>query len=819
MKNKKILLLFAFTLACLLNANAHKVTFKVTNAPFIVDKYLLNVQLDSQSGNEGFAQSAYYNPEQDAYIIDEVKDGPYRYTAYYEGDENNAGMLPYQETIPSLTGDMTVTIDLGHYHLATFSASDGYSLQNVTLQYGINMPEMNVRDNKIHLPDGTYMYDGIIIRNSDNTIFRDTKYKSFTIEGSDKNITYTVNPADFHRLAFNVIGYGGAPITDYYAHFYDEEDDNGRLISIDNRSAMMVRDGNYAYSLAVGNVNYPTQKGRFTVAGNDLTVKVSYEDYKKLALTVKGNVFAQLSEPRLELLDPSDPYDDYRSYTPVRINDTEYLFEIYSEPMVNIEEYKITSYSTFYDKEMFPYTGTIDLTEDRTMTLTLPEYYPIRFNVVDKQGNDENPVDYEILMPTKHLYDSRYITDHVLYMPSGSYTGRFYISNEVVAPDIPSMPGKRRKAITRGMDAGPDAIVYQDFTVGNEGKEVKVVYNSDLYFPVEVDLANVSQALQPYTDDLYILLYKDNLEYADEYVNGAGIYVPEGTYTYVVLNDTYSIVPLTGTVNVTGASKINLDLGNYGIVVAYCIDPDGNPINEFAAYLKDADNNITDIWQDVDEYNNEIVLFAPAGTYQTRVMTEKLQGEKSIRIVAGEIGQENINLTARQAGKFPVMFEIMDDTYEREDFRCSVELQGYGTVVVTNGIAYFDNVNAAQGLAYTVRASGYRTVTGTIDVNDITSVSILMQVEDPNSLETIKVGNNIKVYPTVADDYISICADNQDETAWTIRMISATGATVYMEKQVISGEKQINVGNLPKGFYVLMLNNGEQRLTYKILKK
>lgn len=806
----KILLLVSFMFACMLGVNAHQLTFKVKNAPFIADKNLLHIELFYGHEHVG---SSYYNAGQDSYMMsEEIKEGNYSYTAYYEGDENHAGMLEYKGTIKNLGGDMTVTIDLGNYHLASFTAPEGYSMYGLTLQTTDDEGyEVNLENHKKYLPDGTYKYNGKVVRESDQSIFCDTQYRSVNIAGSDKNIVYPVNPAEYHRLTFNIMDYYGAPITDYNLNFQDENYMGG---TANGSSTLMVPDGNYTYSLHVSNNSYKSREGTFTINGSDQTVKISYESYKKLALTVKGNVFSQLNEPRMLLIDPLHPYDNnWALFSPVKISDTEYLFEIYQEPIAKIE-YRITNSASIDSKEMLPYTGTINLTENRTITVNLPEYYPVRFNVVDKQGNDENPVDYEILMSAGHLYESKYTTDNTLYMPSGNYKGRFYIVNEEVVPD------QNRKAATRSnKDDGSDAIIYQEFTVGNEEKEVKVVYNSDLYFHVDVNLTNVPQSFQPYTSELYITLHKDNLEYADEYISNADIYVPEGTYTYTISNDKYGMVPLVGKVNITGNARIDLDFSNYGVVTARCVNPEGNPIklDNYIAYLKDADNNITDIFIDA-EYVNELILFAPTGTYQANVITKELQGEKPIHIIAGETGQEDITLTARQTGKHLVTFEIVDDTYGYEE-HFNVELQSYGTVVSTNCLAYFDNVDTANDLTYTVSAPGYRTVTGTININGDTDICIFMQVENPNSIETIKGGDNICVYPTVADDYINIRANEQKTEAWSIRIISATGSVVYMDKELLDGEKQIYVGNLPKGFYLFTLSNGEQRMTYKILKK
>lgn len=792
MKQRLLLLMCVFATA--LCAKAYTVTFDVKFGSFMTEKEILEITFYGDSGD----YYAEYDESTGKYIIHDVEAGKYNLSARYP-NMKDLHKGNYQIEINS---DMTIPLDFTVYHIASFKAPDGYSLKDAMVYYDNEdggSTGSGFSNNQFYLPNGTYEWKANIV-STDGMAFLSAYKQTFTIEGADKDITYSINPNDYHKVTISVIGNNGQPVTSFNGNLYDNDNENlYYAFNSDTNGKVTVMMNNGGYKYKINSSEYSEKRGSFKVADNDVSLTVSYENYKKLKVNVTGSMLDEFNSLSLYMSNKVN-YDGGHSYSLNKVSDTEYITEGYLEP--TIFDYTI-SFNIKDNKSMMPQFGEIDLSKTDVLNIDMSAY-PVTFNTVNENNEPINGTWIDIITENGYRYE---VSNKTLYMQPGDYTAKVNIEVDRQSERV--------------------AHIYKDFTVGTSPQEIKTVYDKSQYSEVTVNLQNVSDAVKPYAD-LYIKLFSGNRVYADEVIED-GLFVPKGTYNYVVSGNKSGIVPLTGTVTVTGENDhIDLDFSQYGVVLVKLQDAQGTQadIDDYEFFIKQ-DNKLTSAWQEYDDIDYAVLL-EPAGTYTLFVTSIELgSAEKSITIDAGTVKNETVTLATRQPGTFSVCFEIEDITYNSNDeFEYKVSLQGYGELLLTNGYGGFTNVAAADGLAYTVSAPGYQTLTGTIDVNEENSnngfIGLYLRIRADNStaIETVKANNSFRVYPTVADDYINIRTNEQDNAAtWTIRLTSATGATVYMDKLVLDGEEQIYVGNLPKGFYLLTLNNGEQRMTYKILKK
>ena len=76
----------------------------------------------------------------------------------------------------------------------------------------------------------------------------------------------------------------------------------------------------------------------------------------------------------------------------------------------------------------------------------------------------------------------------------------------------------------------------------------------------------------------------------------------------------------------------------------------------------------------------------------------------------------------------------------------------------------------------------------------------------------------LKVYPNPASDVLNISVLGQTANQGTLRVVDMKG-TVMMEEKITRSLQQINISKLPKGVYMLKLNNGENLITSKFVKE
>lgn len=76
----------------------------------------------------------------------------------------------------------------------------------------------------------------------------------------------------------------------------------------------------------------------------------------------------------------------------------------------------------------------------------------------------------------------------------------------------------------------------------------------------------------------------------------------------------------------------------------------------------------------------------------------------------------------------------------------------------------------------------------------------------------------LKVYPNPASDVLNISVPGLTTNQATVRVVDMKG-TVMMEERITRNLQQLNISKLPKGVYMLKLNNGENTTASKFIKE
>lgn len=97
-----------------------------------------------------------------------------------------------------------------------------------------------------------------------------------------------------------------------------------------------------------------------------------------------------------------------------------------------------------------------------------------------------------------------------------------------------------------------------------------------------------------------------------------------------------------------------------------------------------------------------------------------------------------------------------------------------------------------------------------------------MVKDDEGGIETVTddaAATGITVYPTLVEDEVYIVPAFGVEGRWTVRIVSVSGLNVYTATHRLGAETAIAMGYLPKGLYLMILDNGTERHYVKLIKK
>ena len=194
--------------------------------------------------------------------------------------------------------------------------------------------------------------------------------------------------------------------------------------------------------------------------------------------------------------------------------------------------------------------------------------------------------------------------------------------------------------------------------------------------------------------------------------------------------------------------------------------------------------------------------------------------KKAVTVKAGEVVDVTLDLEIPQTD-YTVSMSIRD------------RYAGYikNAKVTINGEAYRSNRQgqvqtlipvSGNSLTYRVEATGYETLEKTVQLSkmDILSqyVDIDVFLEYDGGVDGIEEQtiDKLKVLNTVVDGNLFI--DNGTENMWNMIMVGLDGHVV-INKNIELGINDIGVENLASGFYIVVLSNGTEQKSVKIIKR
>ena len=190
---------------------------------------------------------------------------------------------------------------------------------------------------------------------------------------------------------------------------------------------------------------------------------------------------------------------------------------------------------------------------------------------------------------------------------------------------------------------------------------------------------------------------------------------------------------------------------------------------------------------------------ADSGTYTCKVVNDSIPG----------LIIETSPVTLKQEASLTVSFTVSDG--DDPISGAVVNFDAYGQFTTdTNGLASFTNVIREQDISYTITATGYDTLYGSITVTDKdTSIQIILLATGIQNRQSEK----ISVYPNPVHNVLHVSSDKY----FFIEIFDITG------KYILSGKNkhEINLSGLKEGIYFLRLKSKNKIpiKTFRIVKR
>jgi hypothetical protein len=148
--------------------------------------------------------------------------------------------------------------------------------------------------------------------------------------------------------------------------------------------------------------------------------------------------------------------------------------------------------------------------------------------------------------------------------------------------------------------------------------------------------------------------------------------------------------------------------------------------------------------------------------------------------------------------------------------------------VATNGAATasftFNNIPEGENYVYaSVKRFVFNTGAGAtatiIGSSNIVRITRIGTTSLGNSLLSTK---DISLYPNPAIDEVRVEISNNEIATYTINVMDMMGKllqTKSVAKNESTTETSLNIANLPRGMYLIQINNGTERVTKKLIKQ
>lgn len=705
----------------------------------------------------------------------------------------------------------TISISFDDYRKVTFTSSDieKYALSDIS----VNAIEQGMvygyeADHGYYLPDGTYEISATIIDRATQESFPGISKQQFTVAGEDMTMIYILNENDYHQVTINVIDRTGNPMAG--AGVAISTRDNTNMYTADEQGVIKLHLPDGAYTCKVNLTDYVTQQRSFEVAGANIQFDLSFENYKKLTFKVNGDLLEKFRGeygygiPKLTLVNHAiadqytltlfngNPTDGFTGSYYLPAGDYTYSLEM-------VQNQRINTSATLVK---------LDTDKTETITLSTADYQKVALNVVDENGTtwpliadnssirichsthkDKDAYIYLLYANT----DGNFIN---IYLPHGEYIAKF----------------KDDYSYTASISTAEFIVADQPQTVTLTHKEAK-----------EASLTIKVKEMPGRNRYCEVIFYNGGISagrYGIETEGSAGettVKLPEGTYTY--RTDVPEGKEISGTITLPASKELVLDYSTYQRLYVDVQDENRQHIDESIEIVVYQDDKL--IYSD---NSSNISAFFPAGVYQVRAWCE---GYKAVSqsVTIGEESQSIIlTLPKETANTYTVYFQLGDCyDYQYMPEGATVNLEGYGKLpTLDDGQVTFTDVIAGD-VSYTISAPGYTPLKGVVNVSaekaknyGYVPVFALLQPVPTGIGETPIATKDFNIW--MANDYLHINANSTSTDLWTLQLVSLNGSLVYTNKQRLETENSIYIGNNPKGIYLFVLNNGKQRIAYKVIK-
>lgn len=137
---------------------------------------------------------------------------------------------------------------------------------------------------------------------------------------------------------------------------------------------------------------------------------------------------------------------------------------------------------------------------------------------------------------------------------------------------------------------------------------------------------------------------------------------------------------------------------------------------------------------------------------------------------------------------YKINFENEDEEYLADHYIIDYK--------IVNGKIYMDKVNKKYG-------------------SELYIIDLPTEILSNEEIKTINIKNNFTLYPNPSSDYFKVRTKNNDNLSITIFDINGT----KIKNVNVKSESEIKINNLPKGIYIIHIDNGIQKENKKLIIK
>lgn len=298
--------------------------------------------------------------------------------------------------------------------------------------------------------------------------------------------------------------------------------------------------------------------------------------------------------------------------------------------------------------------------------------------------------------------------------------------------------------------------------------------------------------------------------------------LPNGSYIFAISkDDSRGVFYHEQEVEIGDNNRnVEIDLGNYGAVRIYTTAPEGISVDDIFCIYPDG--------QTVDLYGDEVTVWLESGKEYSFIASGSNDNgfdvhsseKKAVTVEAGEVVDVTLDMKIPQTD-YTVSMSIRD-RYEGYIKNAKVTINGetyrsdrYGQVQTLIPVS-------GNSFTYKVEASGYETLEKTIQLSktDIMlqyiDIDVFLEYDgDVDGIEESTI-DKLRILNTVVDGNLFI--DNGTENMWKMVIVGLDGHAV-INKNIKLGVNDISIENLASGFYIVVLSNGTEQKSVKIIKR